>query len=359
MALPQEIIDLIETLVTEKFNELIAANKLDVTADATEINQFAEQMMIKHDGDEVITQGFFRTFLDWLSKYYTYNLSLEENTVLAACRYITPVDLAGTPDVGKIIAPVASLILTGAGVEPTIPADPDITPDDAGFDPSTHILKGQFAYNITDNEWFYRGASQIYSLKESLSLLVADITDFDSAMSTLLAGYVEVVAGKGLSANDFTDALKLAYDGVVAAYGLHEADTTIHTPPDETTIKTVGGELVVDAEAVKGLLSGTAPIVKTDGAFSLGINTDQFEIVDNKLQIKAGVLGGGDPILLSFDSGTGILSIGTTGTETVDLSSLEGGSVDLSNYVKKTGESSQTIAGNLNVTGEMEAYASS
>ena len=357
MSLPQEIIDLVESLVAEKFNELIAANKLDVTADATEINQFAEQLMIKYDGNEPITQGFFRIFLDWLSKYYTYNLSLEENTVLAACRYITPVDLAGAPDVGKIIAPVASLILTGAGVEPTIPGDPDITPDDAGFNPATHILKGQFAYNITDNEWFYRGASQIYSLKEGLSLLVADITDFDSAMSTLLADYVEAVAGKGLSDNDFTDALKLAYDGVVTAYGLHEADTTIHTPADETTIKTVGGELVVDADAVKALFSGTAPIVITDGVHTLAVNTDQFEIVDDKLQIKAGVLGGGDPILLSFDSGTGILSIGTTGTATVDLSSLSGGSIDLTNYVKKTGESSQTIAGALKVTGEVEPFA--
>ncbi len=358
MALPQEIIDLIETLVTEKFNELIAANKLDVTADATEINQFAEQMMIKHDGDEVITQGFFRTFLDWLSKYYTYNLSLEENTVLAACRYITPVDLAGTPDVGKIIAPVASLILTGAGVEPTIPADPDITPDDAGFDPSTHILKGQFAYNITDNEWFYRGASQIYSLKEGLSLLVADITDFDSAMTTLLADYVEKVAGKGLSANDFTNALKSAYDGVVTAYGTHAGTANIHTVPDGTTIKIVDSKLVVDATAVKGLLSGTAPIVKTDGAFSLAINTDQFEIVDNKLQIKAAILSG-EGTKLSFNPATNVLSVDAAGAVTVDLSSLAAGGVDLSNYVKKTGASSQQIAGNLSCTGEMEADASS
>ena len=357
-ALPQDIIDAIENLVEEKFNELIAANKLDVTAEATSLEQFQEEMMISHDGDEPITQGFFRVFLDWLAKYYTYNLSLDAEAALEECRYITPVDFEDPPDVGKIIAAFANLTLTGAGVEPEIPDPASTTPDDAGFNPALHIMEGGFALNKTDNKWYYRCNDTIYELKEALSLGVADISDFESALTTILADYVEKETGKGLSANDLTSVLKAAYDGVVSAYAAHAGTADIHTPPDGTTIEISSSKLAVISSAILALFSGTAPIVRTSGAFSLSINTDQFEIVDNKLQIKAGVLGGGDPVLLTFNEGTGELTIGSSGDTTVDLSSLAGGegSVDLSNYVKKTGESSQTIEGDLKVTGESSAF---
>lgn len=354
--IPQEIIDALEQIVEEKFNELVAAKKLDVTAEATEINQFAEQMMIKYDGDEPITQGFFRIFLDWLSKYYTYNLTLDAEAALEECRYLTPVDFDPAPDCGKIIAAFANLVLTGAGIKPTIPAPASTTPDDAGFNPATHIMEGAFAYNKTDNKWYYRGDDTIYELKEALSLGVADISDFSSAVGTILEGYVEAEAGKGLSENDLTDALKTAYDDVVSDFSTHEGTTNIHTPPDGTTIEIAASKLSIVSSAILALFSGTAPIVRTNGAFSLSINTDQFEIVDNKLQIKASILGA-DGAKLSFNAETNELSIDAGGDVTVDLSSLAAGGVDLSNYVKKTGEANQTIQGNLDVTGEIEAFA--
>lgn len=351
--LPQEIIDALENIVEEKFNELMRTHKLNAEVTSADLTTFEEDQMLGFDGTEKIDQGFFRKFLRWLSNYINTIIANIEQMTFDSVRYVSPIDYDTPPDCGKIIAPIANLVITGVGVKPTVPDPATTTADDAGFDQESDLMEGGFAYNITDNLWYYRGDDTIYELKEALGLGVADISDFSSALSTILSDYVLKVAGKALSTNDLTDILKTAYDGAVS----HAALTTVHIAADGTTIEVTGGnKLGVIASAVKSLFSGTAPIVKTDGAFSLGINTDQFEIVDNKLQIKASILGA-DGAKLSFNEGTNELSIDAGGTVTVDLSSLAAGGVDLSNYVKLTGAANQEIQGNLSTTGEMEAFS--
>jgi hypothetical protein len=346
--LSQELIDAIENIVEEKFNELIAANKLDVTAEATSINEFAEQMMIRYDGNENITQGFFRVFLDWLSKYYTYNLTLDEKTALAACRYLTPVDLAGANDVGKIIAPFAFLVIEGEGILPTIPDPVGTLPDDAGFNQATHLMEGGMAYNKTDDIWYYRANNTIHELQDSMSFAVADIVGLSTALGLLEPKQ----AGKSLTKNELTDILKSAYDGAAS----HAALVDIHLEPDTTTIQKSAGKLAVVASAIKAMITGTLPLaVDINGNITLAIDDATLEIVDNKLKVKAVAV----TTKLSFNEGTGELSIDAGGDTTVDLSSLSvpGGTIDLSNYVQKTGAANQEIQGNLDVTGEVQAFS--
>ena len=51
------------------------------------------------------------------------------------------------------------LILTVTGEQPTLPSPADLTPDDSGWDETSNILVGQFAYNTIDDVWYYRGST--------------------------------------------------------------------------------------------------------------------------------------------------------------------------------------------------------
>ena len=347
--LPQSLIDAIETLVDQKYDELIRANKLDTTAFTDEdIQTWEEEQMLPYDGDEHITQGFFRQFLDWLKQKITTIIIYNKNEVLSSVKYITPVDYVPPPDCGKLIVPFANLVIEGEGIRPTIP-DPDVTPDSAGFNQASDLMVGGWAYNMTDNKWYYRGSSAIYELKECLDLEISDV----NGLSEALAGKITSEEGKGLSENDLTDELKALYDAAVA----HMAITDIHLEPDGVTIEKNGDDkLAVIASAIIALFSADIPIgIDGDGKISLAIDTDTLEIIDGKLSIKPSEIPGASK--LSFDDDTNILSVDPDGAGSVDLSSLGGGgAVDLSNYVKKTGETSQTIQGNINITGEAGAF---
>lgn len=53
------------------------------------------------------------------------------------------------------------LILTGAGVRPTVPDPTFITPDDTRWNEDTDILKGELAYNETDDIWYTRTGGNV------------------------------------------------------------------------------------------------------------------------------------------------------------------------------------------------------
>jgi len=347
MALPQEILDAVEELVEEKFNSLIAAHKLNPDVISGDIKTFEDDQMLSLSGDEPISQGFFRRFLAWMSTYLDTLVTNFQTIAFDNVKYITPVDIAEAPDCGKLIAPFACLILEGEGVEPTIPAE-GVTPNDALWDHTSDLMIGGFAYNKTDNKWFYRGESQIYELKESLSLTIADVDQLTEA----LGGLEPKQAGKSLSENDLTDALVTDIGNAAS----HIATENIHLPPDGISIQQSDDDaLEIIASYIIGLFSATLPLaIDVNGNITLAIDETTLDIVDGKLTVIAVPSG----TLLSFDEGTGVLAVDALGTETVDLSSLSvpGGTVDLSNCVKKTGEASQTIEGDLIVTGECEAF---
>jgi uncharacterized protein (TIGR02145 family) len=155
--LPQELLDAIEALVEEKFDELIKAHKVNPSEIDQDVVTFEEEQMLPFDGYEPIDQGFFRKFLAWLKfKMASIVITIQETT-FDAIRYIQPVDYDPAPDCGKIIAPFANLSLDGADIKPTIPNPPETTPDLAGFDQASDIMLAGMAYNKTDNKWYYRG----------------------------------------------------------------------------------------------------------------------------------------------------------------------------------------------------------
>jgi hypothetical protein len=303
--------------------------------------------MVEYDGDQPIKQGFFRHFLTWLSSYINTILDSGTVMVLDAVRYITPVDYDPAPSCGKIIAPFAHLIIEGAGVKPTVPNPASTTPDEIGFDQSSDIMPGGFAYNLTDNLWYYRGGDTIYELKDALSIGIADISGLLEDIGSLQPKET----GKGLSTNDLTNDMVAA----IAAATAHINIENIHLPPDGVSIDQSSDDaLEVIPSWIRGLFSADLPLaIDSDGKITIAIDDTTLAIVDGKLTVIGG--GGGDS-KLKFDTGTNVLSVDPTGASSVDLSSLVSGGADLSNFVKKTGESSQTIEGDLLVTGEIGGY---
>lgn len=346
--LPTAILDDLEKLIEEKFDDLVKLHKTSPAAEASDMQQFEEQEMTAYDGEEVIKQDFFRQFLDFLKTYYNYNITYDQIAVLEAARYLTPVDYSPAPDCGKLIIPFANLVLVGTGVQPTIPNPSTASPNDPQFDQSSDLMIGGWAYNKTDNKWFYRGSAAIYELKECLNLGISDI----SGLSDALAAKVAKQAGQGLSDNNLTDALKTAYDQAYA----HSQEVDIHLPPDGVTIEDNSGKLSVIASAIIALFSADLPIsIDENGKFTLAIDSDVLQIVDGKLSIKPQ----STPLAtkLTYNPTTHILAVDPGGAASVDLSTLGGGgAADLSNLVKKTGETSQTIQGNLDITGETESF---
>jgi hypothetical protein len=208
------------------------------------------------------------------------------------------------------------------------------------------------AYNKTDNKWYYRGIKDsvegIYDLKEALGLGIADISELQAALDDL----VPKEEGKGLSENDLTDALKSSIDDAVA----HMAIENIHLPPDGVTIQQSGDDaLEVITAAIIAMFSADLPLeIDEAGNITLAIDEATLDVVEGKLTVIAGPADA----KLSFVEETGILSVDPAGASSVDLSSLAAGEgVDLSGYVKKTGETSQTVEGDLKVTGEVEPFA--
>jgi hypothetical protein len=201
------------------------------------------------------------------------------------------------------------------------------------------------AYSWYDN--IPEAIDYIYNLKEALDLGIADISELQAALDAL----VPAVAGKGLSTNDLTDDLLQNIADAVS----HMAIENIHLPPDGVTIQENNDNqsLEVIKAAIVEMFAGVLPLsIDEEGNISLAIDDATLAVVDGKLT----VIGSADT-KLAFDPETSMLSINPAGATEVDLSSLGGGgSVDLSNYVKKTGATSQTIEGDLITTGDMEAY---
>lgn len=75
----------------------------------------------------------------------------------------------------KMILGVQPLILTVSGQLPTIPNPSTIMPDDNRFDKSSDIMVGQLAYNVIDDEWYYRGYSSIQSLLKASTITVDQV----------------------------------------------------------------------------------------------------------------------------------------------------------------------------------------
>lgn len=73
----------------------------------------------------------------------------------------------------KLQAPVQHLVLRGQGVVPLMPEPYTLVPGDEGFDDNLNIMVAQFALNIDDNAWYYRGRTKIYRMLFTLDDVTA------------------------------------------------------------------------------------------------------------------------------------------------------------------------------------------
>jgi hypothetical protein len=111
---------------------------------------------------------------------------------------------------GLIKIPHQHLILTGVGVIPTIPSPVTLEPGDTGWVWTTDIMRGQVAYNATDDIWYYRTVSDTIKVLIS-STLISYITSSYAITSNERSAKEPIIAG--------INVIALKVQGVVTPYG--------------------------------------------------------------------------------------------------------------------------------------------
>lgn len=171
----------------------------------------------------------------------------------------------------KISSRYQCLILTGAGVVPTVPSTPTFTADDVGWNNATDIHIGEWAFNKTDNKWFYRNSSGIVeftqgsapdwgdiggTLADQVDLQAALDAKADSSSVTTLDGQVVKKTGAQTVAGDkdFTGATKASKKSISEK----TADYTL-------VLGDAGGRIVVnDASDIEITIPPQADVTWTD-----------------------------------------------------------------------------------------------
>ena len=303
MAIPEllQLQQSIEELVDAKITDRFANHPIHVDVQTVSFEQFERSYMAGLDGYEHIDHVFFRKFLRWMEQYYAYHLEEDANVIRA----------------GMTVAHITTGIYTA--------------PDDTEYEGLEPIL----------DELFER-ISEI------------DLTSLDGRVTTLEDNYGLINSAISEIQGDISD-IEEAMSGYSGSLSAHVNESAIHLTPDGSGIVANGLYLSLSDSYIRGLFSALAPIINTAGVLSLDIDEATLDIVDGKLTVIGGG-GGGTSYGLAYDTGTHILSIvAGGGSSDVDLSSLLSGSVDLSNYLKKTGATTQTIQGNIIVTGTITA----
>lgn len=295
----EQLLQDIETLVDAKVTDRLNQRPHLFDTQAVSLSLFERNYMSKHDGNEWINQDFFRSFLRWLELYYAYHLDADTDNILNSIEMSHLAGVLYTPPEGAELTGMTSIL-------------------DLAFN-DINTLIGTLA-----------------SVESDLSGLLSDMSTAQGNISTLQGNY----------------------SSLLSAFNTHAGTQNIHLAPDGTSLylKNVSQIGIVDSY-VRGLISGTAPIVvSAGGVISLSIDPATLSVNGSNQLTVIGGGGGGTTEGLSFDTETNVLSIiSGGGSSTVDLSSLISGGADLSNYVKKTGETAQTINGNITVTGSITA----
>jgi hypothetical protein len=301
-ALVTKLMEDIEVLIDLRLADRFAKLPLAVDTEAVSFAQFELEKMGKYDGNEVIDQGFFRSYLRWMEKYYAYHLSFDVNTV----RQNTQI----------------SDLITGTYT----------APDETTFTGLAPVL----------TELFDR------------------LNETNSALA-VIDGFYDTLNGEIIGLRSLIDVLDAArIDSVI-----HTENQALHLIPDEVSILTDVTRFILNDSYVKGLFSAINPIKFSDGIFYLIYDPLVFAVTEEGFLTAADGFGGdkgettpGVTYSISFNTTTSVLTFTPSEGDpiAIDLTSLKtGGSIDMSNYIKKTGETNQAISGNLNVTGKITA----
>jgi len=88
----------------------------------------------------------------------------------------------------KLNARIQHLLITGAGVKPTVPSPVSIDPTDSRWRDSTDIMRGEWAFNQTDGKWYYRTLADVITELNTGDQTASEIIALLRGSSTLTDG---------------------------------------------------------------------------------------------------------------------------------------------------------------------------
>jgi hypothetical protein len=257
--------------------------------------------MSKHDGDEVISQGFFREYLRWMEQYYAYHLEQDAGIIRQSVT------------ISDIISGIYS------------------APDETQYTGLPSVLTGLF------NKF-------------------GSVISYIDEQYLLAHQYTVAVDGSVSSLHGDVDILTAYAEFIRSDVDQHIQHQEYHLIPDELSIITDVTKLKIKDSYVRGLFSASDPITLSGaGVLTLKIDSNTLEIVGGVLKAKT---AGSTTYSLSFNALTSILTFTPSVGNAVEinLESLKtGGSINLDDYVKKTGQTLQTIQGNIAIGGNATA----
>lgn len=298
-----------ETLAAAVFDLKVREGVINFDSSDMTYEQFKQQYIYGFGATKFVPDDRIRVFqaAKMIDFFATKIADIEAGTFdPTTIKYLT-CNVGDPRPTGQIAAAVQNLLVSGAGIKPTVPTLTTATPIDVGFQLSSDILPGQWALNITDNKWYYRKGDTIYEMKSALGLLTSDISGLDAALLSITNDIsdleaiigaesfpISMIVGLQAALDQFTSDISDLNDDITAVAGdlaSHIADTTIHFQVDGSTITIVAGEAVVSTSAIRAMFSATDPIDLTDGAISLKYDTDHFVLdINGKLQLKVASL---------------------------------------------------------------------
>jgi hypothetical protein len=181
----QSLIEVIEKFVAELVQIQFDQRKATPQAISTHYLQFEKDYMSNYSTEsEYVTHVTIRHLLKWV---FENQASLSDpSAVVSAIKYIAPSIVDEDPT--TVSAVTQSLILTGAGVKPTVNANVNLLPHQTGFNLSSNIVRGQLAYNETDNIWYIRVGNSIVDLRVALDLQISHIEGLQEALEAASIG---------------------------------------------------------------------------------------------------------------------------------------------------------------------------
>jgi hypothetical protein len=182
--LKESLIQNITDFVTELVDQQFAQRKAIPELVSTHYLQFEQDYMKNYSDDEKVTHATIRHLLRWV---YENQAAMSDPTdVITAIKFISPNIEA--LDNRTMAAVVQALIITGAGVLPTVNANPLLLPYETGFNINSDLVKGQLAWNETDNIWYIRIGDAVQDLREAFDLQIEHIEGLTQALIDAAAG---------------------------------------------------------------------------------------------------------------------------------------------------------------------------
>lgn len=184
---------------------------------------------------------------------------------------------------------IQHLILTGAGITPTIPNPVTSSPSDSTWVAATDIMQGEWAHNITDDIWYYRKADNtIAQIPGSSSVInqsalidgasiAANCGSFDSkmfyldsartAINPITFSNVGKIWGIAINKQSASD-LVITFAGANMVFEIYDVDNNCYTVGTNVTLSGAANKGFELSFIITGLTSGANSRVFVTGTYA-------------------------------------------------------------------------------------------